>query len=892
MPTMAEVQERLKNNKGKRKPWESREDYSPVRAGISDFLESSVGLGDEADALFRRLSGTDETWDEALEASRDNLDYFERHNEGISKAISVAGFGAGMIIPGAGMAKFAQTGTKLSRAIKGAALGSAEGAAYGYASGRDEERLSSAAFGAGLGGVAGGAVGGLLTKNADDIAKATERSQGLAKGGHIGGDDGYSRLAASEKGGAMDMSTQDSINARKRQYLNADDQVEGVSEIEQSKFRNTLDNIFLNNREWADKKVGNHFGSLMARADLDARIRSTEIDEAMHELSSTKAAEMLSQDKFKKALWNLGQRFEFDDIRDIKKAKADGLKPELKRKGKGFTTARMTWADVRKLASNEEELQALDELESVTKAVLDTQRDPKLRLNKDYFPRELLGEIPNGKHRVLDEYKDPLVGLKSVANDLATNNAMIDNFFPDDTAYLQSLDSFRKTAAGKKSYPSQLDETIEVIKHQMAKEGAPPGAIENAGSILRSNFIAARKGGDSAGAIIRKVASTGLLANLSNAVLSGSEMLVSPINQSGIKATFKALPRTLRSALSENLGTEDARHLSNSQLGISKNHMGEISQAGEKELTKQIEKVSKGFYDFMGVSTVNRAGQENISNAAVIRGKELAGIISDPKATPAAKEKAMRSLRKHAGARGFDKREITTLVNDLNSGQTTKWVKYFAGQSRDQFHQVSAVSMPKAYHDNPNGRVFYSMLSYMNGQANFLRRNIGLKLMDVQKYGLNSKQGEAAFLDAMKESAKYTATFGVLAGLWDDGRKELFDGTDEREFDELLTVEGMSKAAFNQLASNASSGLVNIRSEQFGGKPFEPIPAPVKMMFDGGSGLLNAPFDGGNDLARFTQSYVPGFSQADRLTRMATGQRLLTEGGQMDQGMLYDLINQ
>ena len=50
----------------------------------------------------------------------------------------MAGFGAGLFIPGAGIARIAQAGTKLDRALKVGGLGATEGAVYGFLSDEGE----------------------------------------------------------------------------------------------------------------------------------------------------------------------------------------------------------------------------------------------------------------------------------------------------------------------------------------------------------------------------------------------------------------------------------------------------------------------------------------------------------------------------------------------------------------------------------------------------------------------------------------------------------------------------------------------------------------------------------------------------------------------------------
>ncbi len=74
-------------------------EYSAVRSGAVDFIESAVGAGDELDAVIRLMSGTAKTWDEAITASRGELRAFQEDNPTASNILSVAGFASGLLYP-------------------------------------------------------------------------------------------------------------------------------------------------------------------------------------------------------------------------------------------------------------------------------------------------------------------------------------------------------------------------------------------------------------------------------------------------------------------------------------------------------------------------------------------------------------------------------------------------------------------------------------------------------------------------------------------------------------------------------------------------------------------------------------------------------------------------
>ena len=210
---------------------------------------------------------------------------------------------------------------------------------------------------------------------------------------------------------------------------------------------------------------------------------------------------------------------------------------------------------------------------------------------------------------------------------------------------------------------SRLNVVIEAIEKEAKKQGASAEVASNLGNGLRSQFIASKKGGNTAGAVARRVTSAALLANPMNAILNIAEGVTAPIYQNGVLAWSKTLPRAVLSTLNEQLGVRNKGWISNKELGLDKDFMGEIANASKKAMddaaesaswTKLNEKfvggvdyLNKKLYKYSGVQTVNRMGQEILSNSAIQRGMDLANDGS---------EKALAKLRKHDGMRVLRKR--------------------------------------------------------------------------------------------------------------------------------------------------------------------------------------------------------------------------------------------
>ena len=849
----------LLEDKPKSSNWllEDEEDteYNVLRSATVDFLESALGAGDELDATVRVLSGEADGWNEAIEQSRAELRAFEEENPNASRALSVAGFGAGLFIPGAGVAKIAQAGTKLDRALKVGGLGAAEGAVYGFLSGEGEGRLTEAGIGAVAGGALGGLAGGFLTKNADELKEAARKldAQSARGGGsHIGGDEGFVNVGKAKESSRTGIDYDTSAAPRKVRDIEEGALVGGKLSGESG----VVGSVFLSTRDWFVKNVGPRAARLAEDSEIMIRHDQREIDEVF-DATFLKAAEIFDNNKALKAL----------SLRMNSAIKKD---------------RRVSWEDFNNSARTPEEKAMVKNLEDQIKTLqgLDFVKQGDI----DYFPTKAIEKIPTRTGNP-DSYDNPIKALKEYAEDISSARALASRFNID----LKELSPPREGQ-------SRLNVVIEAIEKEAKGQGASEEVAANLANGLRSQLIASKQGGNTVGAVARRVTSASLLANPMNAILNLAEGVTAPIYQNGVAAWAKTLPKAILATLNENFGVANKGWVSNRELGLDKDFMGEVANAGKKAMNDSAESaswtklndkfvsgtdyLSKKLYKFSGVQTVNRMGQEILSNSAVQRGIDLANDGS---------EKALAKLRKHDGMRGLTEAEFRSTAKALKSKDLSNpWVINFAGSAMNKWQPVSASTMPKAFHDNPNGRMAYSMLSYMNKQMNSLRNDVGQNILRAKDKGLNTKEGAEAAKEAMLNSAKYVGIFGVAAGVWDDFRKTL-DLSNDKTLEDLMTPEGISSSMMNQLASNISSGVLNIRAEEYGGKPFEPIPAPISAGFRLGSGLFTAgeravtgepePL---TPLLRGAQTYVPGVANVDRVLRMTTGERLFEKLGLLE----------
>jgi hypothetical protein len=513
----------------------------------------------------------------------------------------------------------------------------------------------------------------------------------------------------------------------------------------------------------------------------------------------------------------------------------------------------------------------------------------------DYMPTIVTGK--DKKAFGVNDYANPVEALKQYAKDVAMARAVAKRFNID----LNKLDIEEDLGSPKSRIDIIFNKIDDAAKKELGKAGNAEAIRSNLQDALRSTLITSKMGGDAVGAVSRRAVSTALLANPMNAVLNIVEGVTAPVFQNGIKAWAQTVPRGIIETfptLSKITGVSPEKWVSNEQLGLGQNFYGEVANTISKETIKNAEVINyikapqllgrgvdilgKTLYRVSGVEKVNRMGQEMLSNSAVQRAVNLARKGD---------AKSIEKLKRHDGMKGLSQSEFDSTVSALQKmkegGSLDKnelgYVLNFAGAAMNKWQPVSASAMPRAYNDNPNARMMYSMLSYMNRQMNNIRTEVGLNLATVAEKGINTKEGADAAKTAMIQTGKYVALFGVVAGVWDDARKTL-DLSKNRDIAEVLTPEGIASGTMNQLASNISSGAINIRAQEYGGQTVSINPAPLQAVSRTGTGLLTAGervLSGEEDpiepLLRTAQTYAPGLANIDRILRMTTGERLLTD---------------
>ena len=909
---------------GSRNPFateEEEEEYNPLRAGVVDFVESAVGLGTEADALYRRVSGAADTWEDAHAQSVAMVDNYEADYEYATYLTTGAGFAAGFLVPSLAFAKVGQVASGASKAAaiaKGAGIGAAEGAAYGFFSGDTmEERKEGAVLGGVLGGALTGVVGKFVIKTDDEIAAAAAKAaKRKGRDSFLGGADGFADVKKAESTQSMGAMRDNSTQKIGVKDIVPDEELKKLAPEDAENAWGIIPRAGRSTKAWIEKHVGARVARMAEDAENMSRRGRHTIDKAIGESDELATAfnTIKGDDRIKGML-----------LRVNPERGKNAMTWEQVLNAEGLTDSQRTALSSIKRYINQ--LQATDPVGFRVKGGKVTGK-----IN-DYVPSRFIDDmVGEGGKAGVSQYDDIVEGIREYAYELNDYQEIAKRFLVDgDTGEIipkyrdMLIDLANKEASDGGMKYSRLQATIKTIAQRAEDEGATEAVVTNLMNGLNTQFIHSRQGGNAMGSIVRRAASTGLLANPMNAVLNMIEGFTAPVYQNGFMAWAETIPEALVSTFNKQAGVKSASWLDDATMGHGGQYMGELAQTAKEGFVKQmdefrafngfdkagrvVDKSGEVMYKISGVDTVNRMSREILSNSAVKRGVKLAK-------TAFTDDKAMAKLMKHDGMRGLSQSEAQATIRALKkfgadpkslTSKDKMWLNNFAGAALNKWQPVSASSLPKAFHDNPNGRVMYSMLSYMNRQMNNIIDDIGANIMLAQQHGLNTKAGQEAMKDAYKNGAKYTALFGVVAGAWNTARGTM-DPNNDRKFEEVFTPDGMSEAAINELASNLTMGLYNSRAQQFGKKPGSiesMIPAPLTAAGKLASGLNSLVLEGdATDLGRAVETYVPGVANVDRAYRLGTGNRLLTqenkgqgyltEGNTTDftTGMLYDLINQ
>lgn len=816
--------------------------------GFGDELAAGLRVGtDELVRMFDEsivpTGSAQERYSRYLNQGRKAEENFSKDNPIVSAVLEI---GAG-ITTGVGVARLAGTGaTRLGNIGRQGLASAADVTVYqiGEAEGSFADRVSqvdpaTTVLGATIGGIAGAFLRGAAevptTKEIKNRASSKVRESFSA-----------SNVGVQRGEMAIGEGVQESALSRSLDNLKA-----------------TEESLLIRVKDWASRNINERASLKIVNADGQAM---QVIGRTMQNLdtSAGKKGSLAKLDKWfeesaagqqaKKYLADTGKTGKYGVVSDVKTREANFKIAE--------NLLRNAPADVQKtFYALNDELRLLKDL------------DPGNKATGDFWPFRL--KPGASEATVTGNYESPVASVLAYMEDVRVAEVLAKNFDvpPTATKGLKNVNELRQIALNLEKRGKSEEFITGVIEKQLARnsqsntdrvidaiikksDDLSPEQQANLKEILGTTFVAGRKSANEITNTLRVAVSTSQLARLSGTILNLSELGVAATNF-GLVNALKSLPQSVRSALLTN-GDEIIDDFGNSlrlaDLGVVNQFMGEIKQ-GKGWADKYADKL----FTLSGVKAINRLGQEVAVNAALKQAQALAkrGKLSELKAS-----------------KGMLPSEIKALTKQLEEGNIRHPdVKDFVFRQLTDVAPVSRTSMPKAYNDHPDGRVFYSMLSFMVQQHNLLRENVGKNLINAYKKGLNSKEGRKHFKDAASYGLRYAVLTAGLAGFFDDGRK-ILRGDEGAEYDPVSSTA-------NQLAQFATMGIVQPKAEQWGGSTVSLLnPPQLSMLEDIGSLGVKAVTGEAEaeDVAKVTQRWFPGVSNLDDFLRYFNdGERLLTD---------------
>jgi len=776
-----------------------------------------------ADEGFNKKQGISDMYDMYYKEATERESQFREENPALSIGTDIAGgLGTGFAVAG----KLGNAATRGANVLRQGGAAGAEAAIHGFMEGESlEERLDNSLLYGTLGTAIGGAGGGLMRgqKSIDEIAKAREVSRLETASDDvrsIAGKEGYvSKEAVKKKSGFI---------------------------------ASLLDRGTKSIQDQGGELVSPRFGHLVNKAD---GIHMREIAETV-DLVENAGSGMNKLDKFFKT--DIGSKIATEIANaGAKDKKGRSLPPAIRARildmageqiSKYHPDLGKTWNAMRTKT---------DEL---------AKRDIGNEATGGFFPRRANAKLNAEDNAIRDLGGKGLTTSRTSASNIdssmpvLTTGSMLKGYRTPVGAFMDYMEDVVSIDALVKSFDLSIDPStvgdssikavVREVKDKMAKEGAKDTHLDSAGKLLDSFATSSKIGPNAFMQVMRTATSAALLGKPENAVLQIGD-LGGAAFQSGFYNAVKSLPRAIGGLFThtDKIVDNKGKMFKAPDLGISRQFLGEIKREGEGSFTKMLdfgaEKIMSGF----GIRKVNKLGQEVSINAAYKRAVSIA-------------ERSPEKLGELKSTRGYTTDELTQLSDDLISGEQTDLVKSYLFTTLTDMQPVSASALPQAYADYPNGRIIYSMKTYMLKHMNIMRTDIAGTMVEAEKLGLGTKEGQKLFRHSLKQSARYVAMVAGLNGYVDDKRKIPRTGEDNYE---------PIKSTASQLVSNATSGFVDIRADERGGSIAGGlVPPAYKAIGAFGDGALGLAMDQDpKKMQKFFTTFMPVASQANWFKQMS-----------------------
>lgn len=241
---------------------------------------------------------------------------------------------------------------------------------------------------------------------------------------------------------------------------------------------------------------------------------------------------------------------------------------------------------------------------------------------------------------------------------------------------------------------TNIDGSIGGLVDRLLKENkiTPDDAVQLS-SMLKSRFTGGMRPSGDVLSAAKNLANTGLLGNPLSAITQFGDTVIQAYTQD-VGAAIEAVARTLTGK----------KKIDMESFGLA-THMAE-----EFVSTTRTVKLLNFAFKWGGFAAIDKFGKNVALNAAIIRSQRLAKSAD-----------GIADLRRRYGEAFGD--DFNQLVADLRAGKETDLTRTLAFSELSRSQPITRSELPQAYLDNPNGRIFYMLKTFMIKQFDLARRD-------------------------------------------------------------------------------------------------------------------------------------------------------------------------
>lgn len=286
--------------------------------------------------------------------------------------------------------------------------------------------------------------------------------------------------------------------------------------------------------------------------------------------------------------------------------------------------------------------------------------------------------------------------------------------------------------------------------------------------VLTARFIMGEKSGSSIVVGAKDIQTATLLGQFDSAVIQLADIGAS-VYMNGFKNTIKSLIPAARKRTETS--AEDFGVINNISADINTN--GVLANSLDKVMT------------WSGFKFIDRLGKDTFISAAYKNNTQLA------------RTNPQKITEKWGGVFGD---ETQALIQDLKAGRMSDNVKLLLFNQLSDIQPITLSEMPRAYLNNPNGRIFYALKSF------------ALKQLDIMRRDFADQVAKGNYKEGFTNLASYSASIGLAGGAVGTARdaiqtKELrLEQFDDKVFETWMSLIFANKYMRDRYLSEGEAG--------------------------------------------------------------------------------------